>query len=215
VLDGLGARGVQDDGRVWADRDLAAVNCLQQRGPVGGDQVDRLDAHRLVGGDRAALADVSTAKSRLRLRWRATASAKAAASLTTLSEISPPCRSTGVAAPIVVPGAMAARWAEKVMIAPAEAARAPEGVTYTTTGTRAFRKVWVISRIEASSPPGVSSSTSRAAWPSRSAMRTPSASYSATSGVIGPSTRETRTVGAWPLPPAAEPARSPAPTRQP
>lgn len=35
-------------------------------------------------------------------------------------------------------GAVAATWAEKVMMAPAEAARAPDdGATYTTTGIRA------------------------------------------------------------------------------
>ena len=70
-----------------------------------------------------------------------------------------------MAAPMVVPGAIAATWAEKVMIAPAEAARAPDGVTYTTTGTRALRNAWLISRIEESSPPGVSSSTRKAAVP--------------------------------------------------
>jgi uncharacterized membrane protein len=102
---------------------------------------------------------VSTANSVLRSRWAATDSAKAAASLITLSEISPPCRSTGVAAPMVVPGAIAATWAAKVMIAPAEAARAPEGVTYITTGMSATRNALTISRMEVSSPPGVSNST--------------------------------------------------------
>src|SRR5512132_2625121 len=157
------------------------------------------------------LRTVSTAKVVLRPRWAATASAKAAASLSTLSEISPPWRSTGVAAPMVVPGAIAATWAEKVMIAPAEAARAPEGVTYTTTGTRAFRNAWLISRIEESSPPGVSSSTRKAACPSRWAARTPPASWSATTGVIGPATRVTSTVGACPTAAGAQASSQPNP----
>src|SRR5919112_13542 len=72
------------------------------------------------------LRTVSMANRVLRPRWAATVSAKAAASLITLSEISPPCRATGVAAPMVVPGAIAARLAAKVISAPAEAARAPE-----------------------------------------------------------------------------------------
>ena len=117
-----------------------------------------------------------------------------------------------MAAPMVVPGAIAATWAEKVMIAPAEAARAPDGVTYTTTGTRAFRNAWLISRIEESSPPGVSSSTRKAACPSRWAARTPPASWSATTGVIGPATRVTSTVGACPAAAGAQASSQPNPT---
>jgi hypothetical protein len=64
-----------------------------------------------------------------------------------------------VAAPMVVPGAIAARWAAKVISAPAEAARAPEGVTYTITGRSAARNALTTSRMEVSNPPGVSSST--------------------------------------------------------
>ena len=97
----------------------------------------RLAASRSTASSRTASAagtarpsrTVSMAKRVLRPRWAATVSAKAAASLITLSEISPPWRSTGVAAPMVVPGAIAARLAAKVMSAPAEAARAPDGVT--------------------------------------------------------------------------------------
>jgi hypothetical protein len=108
---------------------------------------------------------------------------------------------------------MAATWAEKVMMAPAEAARAPAGVTYTTTGTRAFRNAWLIWRIELSSPPGVSSSTRKAACRSRSAAPTPPASWSATTGVIGPATRVTSTVGACPTAVGAQASSQPTPSR--
>jgi hypothetical protein len=111
-----------------------------------------------------------------------------------------------VAAPIAVPGAIAAMCADIVMRAPAEAARAPAGATWTTTGTLAPRKVWMMSRIEASSPPGVSSSIRKTWWASSSASATPSRMWSAITGVIAPSTWVTSTVGAWARAPVAETA---------
>ena len=64
---------------------------------------------------------------------------------------------TGVAAPMLVPGAMTAKLAAAVMNVPAEPARAPRGETYTATGTWASRSSPTISRVELSKPPGVSS----------------------------------------------------------
>jgi hypothetical protein len=111
--------------------------------------------------------------------------------LITFCARSPPSRSIGVAAPIDVPGAIAATWEANVMIAPAEAARAPCGDTCTITGTRELRNDWTISRIDVSSPPGVSSST-RSAWcPSRSARSRASRTWSAITGVMMPSTSTT------------------------
>ncbi len=43
-----------------------------------------------------------------------------------------------------VAGAMAAMWPAIVMNVPADAARAPDGETYTTTGTRALSSVPVM-----------------------------------------------------------------------
>src|SRR2546429_7246082 len=66
---------------------------------------------------------------------------------------------------MLVPGAIArpsAAWATK---SPAEAARAPLGYTYTTTGTLEFRRLVTISSIELEIPPGVLTTTRRAsAW---------------------------------------------------
>jgi hypothetical protein len=63
---------------------------------------------------------------------------------------------TGWAAPMFVPGAMAAIWAAITRNAPADAARAPVGPTQTATGIGAERIFWDIPRIEVTRPPGVS-----------------------------------------------------------
>ena len=80
------------------------------------------------------------------------------------SSMLPPMPDTGWAAPMLVPGAIAATSATTVMRKPAEAARAPEGPTKTATGTRELSIASMICRIDVSSPPGVSSlSTTRGA----------------------------------------------------
>jgi hypothetical protein len=61
-----------------------------------------------------------------------------------------------VAAPIAVPGAMAAMLAACAMNEPADAARAPSGLTYAMIGASDRRNRWTICRIELSRPPGVS-----------------------------------------------------------
>src|SRR5205085_5749684 len=68
----------------------------------------------------------------------------------------PPPMLTGCADPMLVPGAITATSAASVMYIPADAARAPEGETNTTTGTFAAIVRWMMSRIEVSRPPGVS-----------------------------------------------------------
>ncbi len=83
--------------------------------------------------------------------------------------IAPPPTFTGWAAPMLVPGAIAAISAARVMRTPADAARAPDGETYTATGTLVLRIACTIWRIAVSSPPGVSSSTTRSAAFSSSA----------------------------------------------
>src|SRR6202045_500907 len=63
---------------------------------------------------------------------------------------------TGWAEPMFVPGAITAMSAASVMYIPADAARAPEGETKMTTGTRAPNIFLMMSRIDVSRPPGVS-----------------------------------------------------------
>ena len=68
-----------------------------------------------------------------------------------------PPRLTGWAEPMFVPGDITAMSAASVMYIPAEAARAPEGETKTTTGTGAPSIFLMMLRMDVSRPPGVSS----------------------------------------------------------
>ena len=68
----------------------------------------------------------------------------------------------GWEAPVLVPGAMAAMSADSRMKNPAEAARLPEGATYTMTGTSDSSMAVTMTRVEVSSPPGVPSSINTA-----------------------------------------------------
>ena len=81
---------------------------------------------------------------------------------------SPP---TGCAAPVFVPGAIAATSPESSRKNPADAAEAPEGATYVAMGTRDARIEVVISRIDVMSPPGVESSKTTRDAPLSSAPR--------------------------------------------
>ena len=94
---------------------------------------------------------------------------------------------TGCAAPIVVPGAIAATFAASVMKVPAEAALAPDGATYTITGNGAARIALTIFSAEFSSPPGVSSSITSALAPPAFADASESSMKDATAGLIEPS----------------------------
>ena len=78
---------------------------------------------------------------------------------------------TGDAAPMLVPGAIAATCPASVMKVPAEAAQAPCGETNTITGSFALSIAWMMSLVDASRPPGVSSSISTATAPSASLCR--------------------------------------------
>ena len=73
----------------------------------------------------------------------------------------PSPKETGWAAPIWVLGAMTAIWAAMVMKTPAEAALAPRGPTYTTTGTLEVRIFLTMILIDSIKSPGVSSSMIR------------------------------------------------------
>ena len=93
--------------------------------------------------------------------------------------MSEPSLLMGVAAPMLVAGAMEATCAARVRNVPALAARAPAGPTQTITGTSAESSACTISRVASSEPPGVSSSMTTAAAPSFTARSMPARRYSA------------------------------------
>ena len=97
----------------------------------------------------------------------------------------------GVAAPRFDAGDIAAIWLAYRMYVPALAARAPVGPTQVATGTVEFRMSLIIARIDVSSPPGVSSSstTSEALW--AWACARPREKNSAVAGLIMPSSTST------------------------
>src|SRR5439155_10887646 len=64
----------------------------------------------------------------------------------------------GCAAPIRVPGAIAATFAASVMKTPALPACAPRGPTQTITGIFALSSLSTMSQVELTAPPGVSNS---------------------------------------------------------
>ena len=102
------------------------------------------------------------------LSCTATNDATAVAASPASTPVSPPAV-TGCAAPMCVPGAITATSAASTMMNPAEAARAPDGPTKTTTGARAAIMRDTIVRVESSRPPGVRSSITVTAAPVESA----------------------------------------------
>src|SRR5512139_233355 len=113
----------------------------------------------------------------------------AAASLVTFSPMTesiPPCRLTGCAAPMLVPGAIAAMCAASVMNTPADPACAPLGATYTTTGMGDSRRSLTIDRVACNSPPGVFRRSTMRTDPSLAAVEMPRWTYWDVAGVMGP-----------------------------
>ena len=155
---------------------------------------------------KTARASASTA-SVVRSRSVAISRRKAAASWVVFAFIvsgrSFPPESTGAAAPTVVPGDMAAMWAAASMNVPADAARAPDGVTKTATGTGESMIMPTISRVESRRPPGVSSSMTRRGAALASARAIQRSSSSAARRSMGESMRATIAA-----PPAADCART-------
>src|SRR5215467_14474269 len=98
-----------------------------------------------------------------------------------------PPLATGCAAPMLVPGAIAAIWAAMVMNTPADPAPAPLGATYTITGTGEPSISLTMVRVELSNPPGVSSWIMRARAPLALARAMLSRIKSSTAGLIPPS----------------------------
>ncbi len=81
-----------------------------------------------------------------------------------------PLPETGCAAPMCVPGAIAAMSAAMVIRKPAEAARFPDGPTNTATGVFARMMALLMSRVESTRPPGVRSVITTSAAPAASAF---------------------------------------------
>src|SRR5262249_42678671 len=96
----------------------------------------------------------------------------------------------------------------------AEAARAPLGETYTTVGRLAFNSAFTISRVESTSPPGVSSWKITTAALLSSARRLLSAIYSRMTGLIPPLTWRTSSTVSAPVVTVAHHSHSPHATRQ-
>src|SRR5262249_5059522 len=103
---------------------------------------------------------------------------------------------TGCAAPMCVPGAIAAMSAAIVMRKPAEAARLPAGPTKTATGVLAAMIALLMSRVESSRPPGVWSVKTISAAPSASALAMAERMNSEATGWMMPSTVAVSTIGA-------------------
>ena len=106
-----------------------------------------------------------------------------------------PPMETGEAAPRFVPGAMAAMWLAYKMNVPVLAARAPLGATNTATGTGEARIALITSRIEVSSPPGVSTRTMMSSRLSFAARRWPASRKCALAGPTAPSSGTATSTG--------------------
>src|SRR5258708_7023899 len=102
---------------------------------------------------------------------------------------------TGCAAPMCVPGAMAAMSAAMVMRNPAEAGRLPDGPTNTATGVFAAMMALLMSRVASSRPPGVCSVNTIRAAPSASALAMADRMNSELTGWMIPSTVAVSTIG--------------------
>ncbi len=110
----------------------------------------------------------------------------------------------GEAAPMLVPGAISAMFAERVMNVPALAANPPAGATHTITGIFASRNVPTMAFVERRSPPGVLSFTTTAAAPLDSAWLIESARYLAMPPSTMPVVGRTTTSGPAPRAPVAK-----------
>ncbi len=111
------------------------------------------------------------------------------------SSIFSPLPETGWAAPMCVPGAMAAMSAAIVIRKPADAARFPDGPTKTATGVFALMIALLMSRVESRRPPGVRSVITSSAACSASARETAPRMNSAATGWMMPSTVADSTIG--------------------
>ena len=119
---------------------------------------------------------------------RASAATSDAIFLAIVSSSFSPLPCTGCAAPMWVPGAIAATSAAMVSRNPAEAARLPEGPTYTAMGVFEANMRETIVRVESRRPPGVRSVKTSSEAPSRSARSIASTMNSAETGWMSAST---------------------------
>ena len=103
------------------------------------------------------------------------------------SDVTSPAE-TGWAAPMWVPGAIAATSAASTRMNPADAARAPEGPTRTAMGVRAAIMRLTMVCVESTSPPGVRSVKTSSEARSASARSMADTMNSAVTGWMMPST---------------------------
>ena len=150
---------------------------------------------------KARLSVTASAASAL-FRCRASAIDRAYAAMSAVlfcAITSPPADSppagTGCAAPMCVPGDIAATSAAIVIRKPAEAARAPDGEMNTTIGARAAIMRDTIVRVDSTRPPGVRNTSTVAAAPAPSARAMTSSMNSAAMGWMMPSYSATTTRG--------------------
>src|SRR6188474_3121453 len=113
---------------------------------------------------------------------RAYAAVSDAAFLDIVSSTVSPLPETGCAAPMWVPGAIAATSDASVMMKPADAALPPDGPTKTTTGARDVIMRDTIARVDSSSPPGVRRTNTTMSAPEVSDWLMTSVRYSAETG---------------------------------
>ena len=145
---------------------------------------------RLVSTASAASA---TLRPRASASVRTYAAASDAAFCDVVSSIFSPEPETGCAAPACVAGAIAATSAAIRRMNPADAARAPDGPTNTTTGARDVIIRDTILRVESSRPPGVRNTSTTSSAPDVSAASIASMKYSAVIGWMMPSISVTMT----------------------
>ena len=161
--------------RISPDRSSTTVpsSCARRSARSSATRSTMFSSSASVAENDAASKTVDCSASTLRPRSLAISRRKAAASWEALrsrvSGRSSP-RPTGDAAPMFVTGAMAAACAAAVRNVPAEAACAPSGATYTTTGVSELRMASTISLVESRRPPGVSSRMTSIRAPSSVAL---------------------------------------------
>ena len=153
--------GFQSD-RAPLHRHLHSVQLVQQVGNIGGEQVKNVQLQRLAfrvgsGFGYGLLQRLGIPVALIGDTSQKGGGVCVALALMVSGSSSPPA-ATGDAAPIFVPGDIAATCAAATRNVPADAALEPDGVTSTATGTGESRMSPTISRMDSRSPPGVSSS---------------------------------------------------------
>ena len=176
-------------------------SCLRRSGTSLATRSTRGGEARAASPSVKARLSSTACSARATFLWRASASERTYAAVSdvaffaSVSSIFCPSPETGCAAPMCVPGAMAATSAAMVSRNPADAARDPDGATNTTTGARDEMMRETIVRVDSSSPPGVRRTKTTSVAFEVSASSSAPVRYSAAIGWMIPSNSATTTVG--------------------